>query len=159
MSEMNQTPEKRAAKLDANWEITHDCSDPDALIADVVTEICDAVQEALNEHLPHCDYKPEELLGQPIGQHHCPICGTMIVAGISHGPVDVQAWHGMQVFEMVGMIKRLIAVHPANHQSNELLERRIKGLKKVPIDEREPDSQFAINQAQILIDARKMVNE
>lgn len=30
-----------------------------------------------------CPYKPEELHG-PIGQHHCPICGIMVVAGMYH---------------------------------------------------------------------------
>lgn len=33
---------------------------------------------------PNCDEKPEDLLGQPIGQYHCPDCGAMVIAGIKH---------------------------------------------------------------------------
>jgi hypothetical protein len=33
-----------------------------------------------------CPHKPEELLGQPIGMYHCPICGDMVVAGFKHHP-------------------------------------------------------------------------
>jgi hypothetical protein len=33
-----------------------------------------------------CPYDPEPLLGQPIGQLHCPSCGCMVIAGIEHGP-------------------------------------------------------------------------
>jgi hypothetical protein len=35
------------------------------------------------ERLP-CPERPEELLGAPIGQYHCPWCGEMQVAGIPH---------------------------------------------------------------------------
>ena len=31
-----------------------------------------------------CPEKPEELLGAPIGQYHCPYCGMMLIAGFPH---------------------------------------------------------------------------
>lgn len=34
-----------------------------------------------------CNEKPESLIGQPIGQYHCPDCGAMIMAGIPHPKV------------------------------------------------------------------------
>jgi len=34
-----------------------------------------------------CTEKPEFLLGAPIGQYHCPECGTMLIAGIKHPKV------------------------------------------------------------------------
>lgn len=36
-----------------------------------------------------CTEHPEFLLGMPIGQYHCPVCGTMVLAGIPHLPKDV----------------------------------------------------------------------
>ena len=33
---------------------------------------------------PNCAEKPELLLGQPIGQYHCPDCGAMVMAGMKH---------------------------------------------------------------------------
>lgn len=36
-----------------------------------------------------CKEKPEALLGQPIGQYHCPDCGTMLIAGMPHPEVCV----------------------------------------------------------------------
>lgn len=32
----------------------------------------------------NCNEKPENLIGQPIGQYHCPDCGAMVVAGSPH---------------------------------------------------------------------------
>jgi hypothetical protein len=29
-------------------------------------------------------FDPAQLVGQPIGQYHCPYCGSMVVAGIGH---------------------------------------------------------------------------
>lgn len=34
-----------------------------------------------------CNEKPEELIGQPIGQYHCPDCGEMVLAGFPHPEV------------------------------------------------------------------------
>jgi hypothetical protein len=31
-----------------------------------------------------CEEDPRDLLGQPIGMYHCPDCGTMVLAGITH---------------------------------------------------------------------------
>lgn len=33
-----------------------------------------------------CPYKPEELVGMPMGMHHCPQCSCMVIAGVEHGP-------------------------------------------------------------------------
>lgn len=35
-----------------------------------------------------CPYNPEPLKHLPIGMRHCPWCGSMVVAGMPHGPVD-----------------------------------------------------------------------
>ena len=32
----------------------------------------------------NCNEKPELLKGQPLGQYHCPDCGAMVIAGVSH---------------------------------------------------------------------------
>lgn len=32
-----------------------------------------------------CPYRPEALARAPIGQHHCPSCGCMVIAGMRHG--------------------------------------------------------------------------
>jgi hypothetical protein len=31
-----------------------------------------------------CPEQPERLIGLPIGQYHCPICGDMQIAGLEH---------------------------------------------------------------------------
>lgn len=47
--------------------------------------------EAPEEPLPilarveWCPYRPEALAGAPMGQHHCPSCGCMVIAGMRHG--------------------------------------------------------------------------
>lgn len=33
-----------------------------------------------------CPHDPKTLLGEPLGQYHCPDCGCMVIAGIDHGP-------------------------------------------------------------------------
>lgn len=40
----------------------------------------------VNENGERCPWPwdPQQLLGAPIGQYHCPYCGAMVVAGISH---------------------------------------------------------------------------
>lgn len=35
----------------------------------------------------NCLEKPERLLGQPLGMYHCPDCGAMIMAGLTHPPI------------------------------------------------------------------------
>lgn len=34
-----------------------------------------------------CLEKPEELVGVPLGQYHCPDCGAMVMAGLKHPPM------------------------------------------------------------------------
>lgn len=31
-----------------------------------------------------CSEQPEKLADMPIGQYHCPDCGTLVMAGINH---------------------------------------------------------------------------
>ena len=31
-----------------------------------------------------CSYDPREMAGKPIGMFHCPECGEMVLAGVSH---------------------------------------------------------------------------
>ena len=40
-------------------------------------------QEALIQE-DRCPYPPEHLLGVPMGMHHCPLCGEMVIAGLPH---------------------------------------------------------------------------
>lgn len=35
----------------------------------------------------NCAEKPERLLGAPLGMYHCPDCGAMVIAGVSHWPL------------------------------------------------------------------------
>lgn len=37
---------------------------------------------------PACTYKPELLVGVPLGMFHCPECGEMVVAGLPHHKRD-----------------------------------------------------------------------
>lgn len=34
-----------------------------------------------------CDYHPELLVDIPLGMHHCPSCGVMVVSGFRHPPI------------------------------------------------------------------------
>jgi len=38
----------------------------------------------MNEFVENCPHDPRELLGQPIGMYHCPLCGMMVIAGFPH---------------------------------------------------------------------------
>jgi hypothetical protein len=38
--------------------------------------------------MTRCTYDPSGLIGVPLGQHHCPNCGCMVVAGFAHGHCD-----------------------------------------------------------------------
>lgn len=40
--------------------------------------------EVMDLYEPNCQEKPELLKGMPIGQYHCPDCGAMVIAGMSH---------------------------------------------------------------------------
>jgi len=47
--------------------------------------VCGRCYEEVRELFdPNCAEKPELLIGQPLGQYHCPDCGAMVIAGISH---------------------------------------------------------------------------
>lgn len=39
-----------------------------------------------NENGERCPWpwEPQQLIGVPLGQYHCPYCGAMVVAGCSH---------------------------------------------------------------------------
>jgi hypothetical protein len=53
-----------------------------------MTEICGRCYDEVDELFDsNCPEKPEELIGQPIGQYHCPDCGTMVMAGMEHPKV------------------------------------------------------------------------
>lgn len=48
-------------------------------------KLCGRCYESVNElFVANCDEKPELLVGQPIGQYHCPDCGAMVMAGLKH---------------------------------------------------------------------------
>jgi hypothetical protein len=55
------------------------------------------IPEALTCPFP---FDPPQLAGQPIGQYHCPWCGSMVLAGIPHVDYNltddelVEFWHG-----------------------------------------------------------------
>lgn len=40
----------------------------------------------LNENGEPCPwpYDPQQLVGAPLGQYHCPYCGAMVLAGMPH---------------------------------------------------------------------------
>jgi hypothetical protein len=38
--------------------------------------------------MTRCTYDPSGLIGVPLGQHHCPNCGCMVIAGLAHGHCD-----------------------------------------------------------------------
>jgi hypothetical protein len=47
--------------------------------------ICGRCYDEVEElFVANCDEKPELLAGAPIGMYHCPDCGAMILAGVSH---------------------------------------------------------------------------
>ncbi len=46
----------------------------------------DDIQGPLNESGEECPWPwdPEQLVGAPLGQYHCPYCGAMVMAGLPH---------------------------------------------------------------------------
>ncbi len=46
----------------------------------------DEVEGPLNEMGEECPWpwEPQQLVGVPMGQYHCPYCGAMCVAGVPH---------------------------------------------------------------------------
>ncbi len=50
--------------------------------------MCGRCYDEVDELFPsNCKEKPEKLIGFPLGQYHCPGCGAMVIAGISHPPI------------------------------------------------------------------------
>lgn len=48
-------------------------------------KICGRCYDEVGELFPaNCTERPEKLIGQPLGQYHCPDCGAMIIAGLKH---------------------------------------------------------------------------
>lgn len=46
----------------------------------------DDIVGPLNEMGEPCPWpwEPQQLVGAPLGQYHCPYCGAMVVAGVPH---------------------------------------------------------------------------
>lgn len=46
----------------------------------------DDVRGPRNEMGEECPWpwEPQQLMGAPIGQYHCPYCGAMVMAGLPH---------------------------------------------------------------------------
>ena len=44
------------------------------------------IDAPLNEEGERCPWpwEPQQLIGVPMGQYHCPYCGAMCVAGVPH---------------------------------------------------------------------------
>jgi hypothetical protein len=50
-----------------------------------IKQMCGRCYDEVDTIYPaNCQEKPEDLIGQPLGQYHCPDCGAMVVAGIPH---------------------------------------------------------------------------
>lgn len=55
------------------------------------------IEGPLNEEGEECPWPwdPQQLVGAPIGQYHCPYCGAMVLAGMQH--VDYRDAAGEEV--------------------------------------------------------------
>lgn len=44
------------------------------------------IEAPLNEEGERCPWPwdPQQLVGAPLGQYHCPYCGAMVMAGMPH---------------------------------------------------------------------------
>jgi hypothetical protein len=44
------------------------------------------IRGPLNEEGQVCPWpwEPQQLVGLPLGQYHCPYCGAMVIAGVPH---------------------------------------------------------------------------
>jgi hypothetical protein len=48
-------------------------------------KMCGRCYDIVDELFPsNCNEHPEKLIGQPLGQYHCPDCGAMIIVGLPH---------------------------------------------------------------------------
>jgi hypothetical protein len=60
-------------------------------MSDSELKMCGRCYKEVEETYPaNCQEKPESLIGQPLGQYHCPDCGAMAVAGIPHPDLCLQ---------------------------------------------------------------------
>lgn len=58
-----------------------------AAIREIAATTVDKMWLKLSD-LGQCPYPIEHMKGLPIGMHHCPLCGTMVVAGMPHHDID-----------------------------------------------------------------------
>jgi hypothetical protein len=61
----------------------HDIAPKDALDIELPR---DDIHGPLNEMGEPCPWpwEPQQLVGVPLGQYHCPFCGAMVCAGVPH---------------------------------------------------------------------------
>ena len=54
-----------------------------------------------------CPYPCEHMFGVPIGMHHCPLCGEMVIAGVPHpSPLsEVDEEELTRLAETAGMVE------------------------------------------------------
>lgn len=64
----------------------YEISPKDAVDLDLMSLASDHIEGPLNENGDECPWpwEPEQLVGAPIGQYHCPYCGAMVMAGVRH---------------------------------------------------------------------------
>lgn len=93
-----------------------------------------------------CPERPELLVGQPIGQYHCPECGCMVIAGLKHGPHDDGCWLGLD--------------HPPTTTDNPVATGNHQpqgGAMKAQLDQ--PDPNPPINQFHAAVERDEIVNQ
>jgi len=62
----------------------HDIAPEDAVAIDLhVRHDITAPRNELGARCPW-PWEPQQLVGAPVGQYHCPYCGAMVLAGIPH---------------------------------------------------------------------------
>jgi hypothetical protein len=61
-----------------------DIAPADAVDLDLITQL--DIEAPVNEMGERCPWpwEPQQLVGVPLGQYHCPYCGAMCIAGIPH---------------------------------------------------------------------------
>lgn len=54
--------------------------------ADINLVVDESITAPLNEEGERCPWpwEPQQLVGAPLGQYHCPYCGAMVMAGMRH---------------------------------------------------------------------------
>jgi hypothetical protein len=61
-----------------------DIAPADAVDLDLAGDL--SIDAPLNESGERCPWpwEPQQLIGVPLGQYHCPFCGAMCIAGVPH---------------------------------------------------------------------------